>query len=183
MHLITAAVLTALLGRKPSVGRHGLPSFPGVLETAHALPGRLRLIAPSLVGRRKAAEQLEKTLGRLAGVRAVEVSSVSGSLIVAFAPDRLKPDLLFAAVIRLLGLERDIERAPPSAIGKGIHDAGQSLNHAVYQQTGGMIDLWTSVTLLLAVAGARQVLAGNPLGWPLLWWAYRSAFPGQGSGE
>ena len=80
-------------------------------------------------------------------------------------------------------LERDIERTPPSAIGKGIHDAGESLNHAVYQQTGGMIDLWTSVTLLLAVAGARQVLAGNPFGWPLLWWAYRSAFPGQRSGE
>ena len=58
----------------------------------------------------------------------------------------------------------------------GQRQAGESLNRD-HEQTGGMIDLWTSVTLLLVAAGVRQLAAGNQFGWPLLWWAYRSTFP------
>ncbi|MGD1036031.1 MAG: HMA2 domain-containing protein [Roseiarcus sp.] len=183
MHLITAAALTALLGRKRNVGHDGLPSFIGVMETAHVLPGRLRLRAPVLIGQRGAADQLQKSLARLDGVRAVEVSSVSGSLLVHFAPDRVKPDMLLGAAIRLLGLEREVQRPPPSHIGEGIRQAGESLNHAIHEQTGGMLDLGTSLTLLLAAAGVRQLAAGNQFGWPLLWWAYQSTFPPGRSGE
>ena len=153
MHLITAAVLTALLGRKQGVGHDRLPSFAGVMETAHVLPGRLRLRAPVLIGQRRAADQLQKSLARLDGIRAVEVNPVSGSLLIHFAPDRVKPDMLLGAAIRLLGLEREIQRPPPSHIGEGIRQAGDSLNRAIHEQTGGMIDLWTSVTLLLVAAG------------------------------
>jgi len=176
MHLVTAAVLTALLGRNRAAGHEGLPSFVGVMETAHVLPGRLRLRAPILIGQRGAADQLKKSLARLDGVRDVEVSSVSGSVLFRFAQDEVTPDLLLGAAVRLLGLEKDIERTPPSQIGQGIRHAGESLNHAIYQQTGGVIDLWTSLTLLLVVTGVRQLAAGNPFGWPLLWWAYRSTF-------
>ena len=183
MHLITAAVLSALIGRKRNVAHGGLPSFTGVMETAHVLPGRLRLRAPVLVGQRGAAAQLQKSLARLEGVRAVEVSSVSGSLLVHFAPDRVKPDMLLGAAIRLLGLERDVQRPPPSYIGEGIRHAGESLNHAIHEQTGGMLDLGTSLTLLLVAAGIRQLAAGNQFGWPLLWWAYRSTFSPGRSGE
>ena len=183
MHLITAAALTALLGRKRNVGHDGLPSFIGVMETAHVLPGRLRLYAPVLIGQRGAAAQLQKSLASLEGVRAVEVSSVSGSLLVHFAPDRVKPDMLLGAAIRLLGLERDVQRPPPSHIGEGIRHAGESLNHAIHEQTGGMLDLGTSLSLLLVAAGIRQLAAGNQFGWPLLWWAYRSTFPPGRSGE
>jgi hypothetical protein len=183
MHLITAAALTALLGRKRNAAHGGLPSFTGVMETAHVLPGRLRLRAPVLVGQSGAAAQLQKSLARLEGVRAVEVSSVSGSLLVHFAPDRVKPDMLLGAAIRLLGLERDVQRPPPSHIGEGIRHAGESLNHSIHEQTGGMLDLETSLALLLVAAGIRQLAAGNQFGWPLLWWAYRSTFPHGRSGE
>jgi hypothetical protein len=179
MHLITAALLTTLLGRKRRAGHSGFPSFAGVMEVTHLLPGRLRLRAPVLIGQRRAAEQLQKSLAGLDGIRAVEVNPVSGSLLFHFAPDRVKPDMLMGAAIRLLGLEKDIERPPPSYIGEGIRQAGQSLNHAIHEQTGGMIDLWTSVTLLLVVMGVRQLAAGNQFGWPLLWWAYRSKFPSE----
>jgi hypothetical protein len=183
MHLITAAVLSALIGRKRNVAHGGLPSFTGVMETAHVLPGRLRLYAPVLIGQRGAADQLQKSFARLEGVRAVEVSSVSGSLLVHFAPDRVKPDMLLGAAIRLLGLERDVQRPPPSHIGEGIRHAGESLNHAIQEQTGGMIDLETSLALLLVAAGIRQLAAGNQFGWPLLWWAYRSTISPGRSGE
>jgi hypothetical protein len=183
MHLITAALLTALLGRKQGDGRDGLPSFAGVMEIAHVLPGRLRLRAPVLIGQRRAAEQLRKSLAGLDGIRAVAVSPVSGSVLVQFAPDRVKPGMVLGAAIRLLGLEREVQRTPPSRIGEGIRQAGESLNHAIHEQTGGMIDLWTSVPLLLVVVGIRQLAAGNQFGWPLLWWAYRSMFPPERSRE
>ncbi len=50
MHLITAAVVSALLGRKRGVDHNRLPSFAGVMETTHVLPGRIRLRAPILIG-------------------------------------------------------------------------------------------------------------------------------------
>jgi hypothetical protein len=121
---------------------------------------------------------LQKRLAKLDGVRAAEVSPISGSVLVHFAPERIKPEMPMGAVIRLLGLEKDIQRPPRSRIGQGIRQTGESLNRAVYAQTGGMIDLWTSLSLLLVVLGIRQVLAGNrAAAWPLLWWAYLSLFP------
>jgi len=183
MHLITAALLTTLLGQKRGAGGAALPSFPNVMETLHALPGRLRLRAPVLIGKRAAAEQLQKSLSRLDGVQSAEANPISGSLLIHFAPERVKPDMLIGAAIRLLGLEKDVERAPPSYIGEGIRRAGESLNQAIYQQSGGAIDLWTSLTLLLVAAGVRQLAAGNQFGWPLLWWAYRSMFPPERSRE
>ena len=119
MHLITAAVMTALLGRKQQVGENRLPSFAGVMETTHVLPGRLRLRAPVLIGQHRAADQLQQSLARLDGIRTVEVNALSGSLLIHFSPDRVKPDMLLGATIRLLGLEKDILRPPRSVPRRG----------------------------------------------------------------
>ena len=178
MHLITAAVVSALLGRKRGVGRNGVPSFAGVMETTHVLPGRIRLRAPVLIGQHRAADQLKQSIAKLDGIRAVEVSPVSGSLLIQFAPNRVTPDMLLGATIRLLGLEKEIQRPPRSHVGEGIRQAGDSLNRAIHQQTGGIIDLWTSVALLLVAGGIRHLAAGNSqLGWQRLWWAYLAMFP------
>jgi hypothetical protein len=86
--------------------------------------------------------------------------------------------MLLGAAIRLLGLDSQIARPPRSRVGSGIRQAGDALNRAVHEKTGGMIDLWTSLALLLVALGVRQIAAGNrQLGWPLLWWAYVSIFP------
>ena len=89
----------------------------------------------------------------------------------------LKPELLLAAIIRLLGLERQIERPPRPWVGREVQQTGEALNRAVYERTGGMIDFYTAVPLLLVILGVRNIAAGKMLGWPLLWWAYRELFP------
>jgi len=179
MHLVTGLLLTALLGR----GKQGprLPSFPGVLETAHVLPGRLRLRVPGVVARPEAAGELRRQLVRLEAVEAVEVSTVTGSVLLRFRPDRVEPELLLAAVIRLLGLEARVDAAPQSRLGHEIRELGESLNRAVHEQSGGLLDLWTALPLLLVVLGVRNLISRNgQLGWPLLWWAYLALFlPGQ----
>lgn len=177
MHLIASFLLAGLLGSKRPGDARRVPSFPGVIETVHLLPGRARFRTPHLVGRRPEGEVLKRQLARLNGVVGVEVNSISGSICLRFDDDRLKPELLLAAIIRLLGLEREIERAPRSRIGREIQETGEALNRAMYERTGGMIDFHTAMPLLLVMLGVRNIVAGRMLGWPLLWWAYRALFP------
>ncbi len=141
------------------------------------MPGRVRFRAPRLVGRQHEGEELKRRLAHLNGVKEVEVSSISGSVCLRFAEDRLKPELLLAAIIRLLGLERQLERAPRSWVARELQETGDALNRALYERTGGVIDFYTAMPLLLAVLGVRNIVAGRVFGWPLLWWAYREVFP------
>jgi hypothetical protein len=177
MHLITGFIVASLLGRKKRGNLRRLPSFPGVIETVHLLPGRVRFRTPRLLGRQTEALELKKRLGGLSGVIDVEVNSVSGSICLRFADDQLKPELLLAAIIRLLGLERQIERPPRPWVGREVQQTGEALNRALYERTGGMIDFYTAMPLLLVILGVRNIAAGKMLGWPLLWWAYRELFP------
>jgi len=178
MHLVTGVLLTALLGRKGRRQRIRLPSFPGILETVHALPGRVRFRVPAIVGCREAADETQKRLGKLEGVESVDASSVSGTVLLTFDTQRVEPEILLAAVIRLLGLEEQIENAPRSRVGREIREIGAAVNRAVHEQTGGMIDLWTALPLVLVALGVRNVLVQNgQFGWPLLWWAYLALFP------
>ena len=183
MHILTGLLLTALLKRKPGGRNPHLPTFPGVIETVHALPGRIRFRTPYLVDRQGQAEDLQKRLARLDGVHEVAVSAVSGSVCVWFAADRVTPELLLGAIIRLLGLERHLQRLPRSVVGREIREGGEAVNRAIHAKTGGLLDLWTTVPLVLVGLGIRNVATGRPYGWPMLWWAYRSLFPPNGSPE
>ena len=177
MHLITGFVLAGLLGRKHRGRPSRLPKFPGVIETVHLLPGRVRFRTPNLVGRQTQAEELQKRLAQIHGLLSVSVNSISGSICLRFRPDRIKPEMLLAAIVRLLGLEQQIGQRPRSLVGREIRAAGDALNHAMFERTGGLIDLYTAMPLLLLAVGLRNIAAGRVVGWPLLWWAYRTLFP------
>jgi copper chaperone CopZ len=178
MHLITGFILATLFGRKKGGDTSRLPSFPGVIETVHALPGRARFRVPEIIGYGSDATTLEKHLARLDGVDAVRVSPVSGSILVEFDANRVEPEMVMGAIIRLLGLEEQIDRAPHSRVGQEIRQAGDALNRAVHEQTRGIIDLYTGLPLLLVVLAVRNIATQNgQMGWPLLWWAYLALFP------
>ena len=125
------------------------------METAHVLPGRLRLRAPVLIGQRRAADQLQQSLARVDGIRTVEVNALSGSLLIHFSPDRVKPDMLLGATIRLLGLEKDILRPPRSYLGEEIRQAGEALNRAIHRA-----ERWSDRPV--DIAGPAAGGAGDP---------------------
>jgi hypothetical protein len=60
-----------------------------------------------------------------------------------------------------------------------LQELGESLNHRVYDTTGGVVDLWSLVLVGIAILGAKKLLengwAGFPPGFTLLWWALNSA--------
>jgi hypothetical protein len=187
MHIITGLVLTALLGRRGGSPGRRPPSAPGVIETAHSIPGRLRLRIASLAGDGPTGGALAARLGGLEGVESVDFAPVCGSLVICYRPGVVEPDVLFGAVVRLAGLEDAVANPGSCRIRYELGEAGEAVNRAVFERTGGMLDLWTALPLLFVAIGVRKLLGGkgsNPqTGMMLLWWAYLSLFPPGGRGD
>jgi len=176
MHIITGLLLAALAGRKGKGRRRPLPGFTtGPVRTVHALPGRIRFRVPSLIQDRKGKELIEGRLSGLAGIDSVVVDQVSGSVLIYFTESEVRPELLFAAIVKLLGLDAEVENPPPPLVAKELKILGESLNRAVYEKTGGIINLWTALMVGLAAFGIRKVITDGARAWPagftLIWWA------------
>jgi hypothetical protein len=184
MHILTGMIIAALLRRRdksqtqamgsPAVSA-GPPFRSGPLRIEHTLAGRTRLRAPSLVGDEVGRERLESKLGGVEGIHRLEINSITGSVLVHHDAHGIRADLIFAAIARVLGLEDELENVPTPVVARELRDFAQSVNRAVYEKTGGLLDLWTLSALALAGVGIRKVLAEGrlslPTGFTLVWWA------------
>jgi hypothetical protein len=178
MHIITGMLLAGLAGLKKNKndkGSHRLPRFnTGPVQTVHSLPGRLRLRVPSLSEDEDARKTVAEHMPRIKGVDLVEISPVTGSVLVLYEQNELEPELLFAALVRLLGFDEELEGSPTPILTRELKTMGESLNRAVYEQTGGVIDLWSAILILLAGLGIRSMVRNPaqafPAGFALLWW-------------
>ena len=179
MHIISGIVLAALMGGKKNHKSNGSVKVPrfrmGPVRTAHAIPGRLRFQVPSLreddAGRSLVAEKLP----RIEGVESVGVSPLTGSVLIRYRQDDVDPGLLFAALVRLLDLDKEMEASCRPVLTRELRSAGESLNRAVFEKTGGLIDLWSAMMIVLAGIGIRKIVrhpaAAFPAGFTLLWWS------------
>ena len=180
MHLITGFLMASLFGRKKEPGRSPLLSLRHPIRTRHILPGRIRFEADVLKNDAKAEQFLVEQMSRVKGVSKVQISTITGSVLVQFEEKEIQPELLYTVLIRLLGLEKELERTPQPVVLKEIRLMGDSLNRAVLERTGGIIDLWTAIPIVLGLVGIRKIMAQRalafPAGFTLLWWAYHSLF-------
>lgn len=173
MHLVTGMLLAALVGRKqrPSL----VPMLrTGPVQTVHLLPGRVRFRVPSLVEARSEAANLRERLRGIEGVREVEVNPASGSVLICYRESLVRPELLFAATVRLLGLDKELEQTPRPLVTRKLRAVLDSLNRIVYDRTSGVLDFSSALLILLAAIGVRKMLqpgaAALPAGFTLLWW-------------
>jgi hypothetical protein len=184
LHLITGFILAGLLGKKKDQKRSPLLSITGPIRTSHVLPGRVRFHIFSLKNDENKIEIVKKQFPKIEGIKSVQINKVSGSVLILFDQDKLEPELLCAALIRLLDLEKELEKIPKPILSKEFREMGDSLNRAVFEKTGGIIDLWTAVPLLLIILGFRKILMDRTTMWPtgitMLWWAYNSLFRTKG---
>jgi copper chaperone CopZ len=182
VHIITGAIIAALLGNKSKtkVPRSAILNLQGPIYTSHLLPGRVRFHIPILKNNDHQIAKIKENLEKIKGIQSVEANRSTGSILLYFDEAQIKADLLAAALIRLLGLEKELEKTPQPVIPREIRQVGTSLNRAVYDKTGGFIDLWSAIPLLLIVLGGRKLLADRALSTPtamtLLWWGYNSLF-------
>ena len=176
MHMVIGFVLASLLKRKKK-GVQALSFIPGKFEISHAMPGRIRFRVP-LLGTRTPSqiETLKKELPKISEIDSVEVNLHSGSILVQYKIGEIEPYIVCGLLIRILGLEAELESRPESVIQKEIKIIGNAVNQAVYNSTSGTLDL-TSVFILLTISlGLYKIFLQNdrtlPGGINLLWWAY-----------
>jgi len=135
------------------------------LRVLSAIPGRIRLHAPSA---RRAPDVLLDVAQELAGRREivdVVVRSASASLIVRYDP-RTTDQTTVAAVLREVGVSAaPLERtapatAPQPSVLATLEDAGSGLNARVMRATDGQ-DLRALVPLGLGLLALRQAVRGR----------------------
>ncbi|AKL96394.1 hypothetical protein CACET_c29500 [Clostridium aceticum] len=152
-----------------------MPNFPGVIETKSFLKGRVRFYVPLIVGNPQNADIINTQMVKLKGIIAVETNTISGSVLINYNEEEIPPTIVFGVVIKLLGLEEELERIPQPILTKEINNIASALNHAIYDYSKGLVDLWSGVPMLLGILGIRQVLRSQatlPGGITLLWWSY-----------
>lgn len=173
MHILTGMLLAGLLGRKRGVSI--LPMLrTGPVQTAHSLPGRVRFRVPSLVDTPSQAGSLQDRLATLDGVARVDVTAASGSVLIEYREKVVRPELLFAATVRLLGLDKELERTPRPIVVRELRTVFDSLNRVVYDRTAGVLDFSSALLILMAAVGVGKIMgqgtAAMPGGFTLVWW-------------
>lgn len=175
MHIITGMIGAALLSGGTSQKKSPLLRLKGVIETRHLIPGRVRFYLPGLVYNKEWKSIIEKQIAGIKGIQSLQVEMVTGTVLIYYKDDVLEAELLFAALVRLLGLEKEIINRKP-LIAKEIRHIARALNHAIYEQSHGIIDLWTAIPIVLLGLGVHQMVTRKqnnfPGGFTLLWWAY-----------
>jgi hypothetical protein len=166
-------LIAGLVGRGKKVSL--LPMLrSGPVQTAHCMEGRVRFRIPSLSDQTGQAALLQNKLPTLQGVESVDVNTQTGSVLIHYQEEQVKPELLFAALVRLLGLEKELEKTAKPAIAKELQSLVDSLNRVVYDKTGGLLDFTSALMIVLAAFGAAKLFSKDkqalPPGFTLLWW-------------
>lgn len=183
MHMVLGFVLASLL-RKNSSLRKGLPSIRGKLETLHALPGRLRFNSQLLVGlQNKTHKKIGAEIKKIEGIERVDINAHTGSLLIVYSDHIIQPFVVHGIVVKVLGLENELEKSPSGWLTREMDLIGHSLNQQIYQSSSGLMDLRSSLMIsILMLALYRIVIQGDrtlPGGINLLWWTYVLAQKGR----
>ncbi len=184
MHIITGLLLSMLMkggkeSKKPPLLQTSWP-----IQTVHLLPGRVRFRIPLMMNKEEELKAASSQIAKINGVKWIESNKITGSVLINFDQSVIQADLLFTALIRLLGLENELQKAPASYLSTEIRTIFESLNHAVFSRTNGIIDLYTAIPILLATLGISQIIKNKanifPTGLTLIWWAYNSLVSNKG---
>ena len=160
MHIVTGLLLAGLFGK----AKHGRPGMglplnrTGPIRVAHALPGRIRFLVPSLKGAPEERLLRLSPLNTINGIKQVHTNPITWNVIVEYQQEQLEPVLIFGAVARLLGLEEEMEKMPAPAVTQELRMVEKSLNYAVLDKTRGAIDLRSAAALALLFAGSFKVI-------------------------
>jgi copper chaperone CopZ len=186
MHILTGLLIAGLLGKSKSRRRTLMPMLrTGPVQTAHWMPGRVRLRVPSLAENGAGAALLRAKLPTIQGVQSVKLDPATGSVLIVYREDQVRPELLFAAVVRVMGLDAELKRMPEPVVTRELREVLGSANRMVYDQTGGLIDLWSAGLILLTAVGIQRVwtqgMRAFPAGLTLVWWGLASLLGGRQS--
>lgn len=176
MHMVIGFILASLL-KKKGIKSNTLPSIFGKFEVAHAIPGRIRYFAPLLEDiDTSLPNRIENELSKIDGITSVRVNPMSGSLILTYDDAHIEDYVVHGIVLKLLGLEKELDYSPESTLFKDLKLFGRGLDHQIHKSSAGLLDFKTSLMMaLVSIALYRIVIMRErsiPSGFNLLWWSY-----------
>jgi copper chaperone CopZ len=183
MHMVIGFVLASLL-KKKGIKSNTLPSIFGKFDVVHAIPGRIRYFAPLLEDIDKSLlNRIENELSKIDGIKSVHVNPTSGSLILTYDETLIKDHIVHGIVLKLLGLEKELDYSPEAALLKELKLIGRGLDHQIHKSSVGLLDFKTSLMMaLVSIALYRIIILRErsiPSGFNLLWWSYVMAKSGK----
>ncbi|SHE90478.1 HMA2 domain-containing protein [Clostridium fallax] len=152
-----------------------LPNFRGTLEVKHYIEGRLRLKIPSLIENEEQGYGVLEQLNKIDEINTVEINFKIGTILIKYNEEKIKPILLIGIIIRLLGLENEIQKEIEPIVTKEVKNIKDSLNLAVYDKTKGILDMKNIIMISLIGLGIYRLKISPQLnisGITCLWWAY-----------
>jgi copper chaperone CopZ len=144
MHMIIGFVLASLL-KKKGIKSNTLPSIFGKFDVVHAIPGRIRYLAPLLEDiDNSLLNRIEGELSKIDGIKSVHVNPISGSLILTYDDALIKDYVVHGIVLKLLGLEKELDYSPESTLLKELKLIGRGLDHQIHKSSaiGFKIKFW-----------------------------------------
>lgn len=175
MHIFTLMLVSKLLSGKT---KRRFKGFKGVVEVKHAIPGRIRFAIPLLKNNQEGCDKLKKQLVKADVIKEISINALTGSLLMVYDKNRTDETTLTGVVVKLLGLEDQVEKSPLSNIGREINQVMKTMNTSIYEYSNGMVDLNNLVTVTFFTMGAYSLIRNPrmlPSGLSLLYWAYNNA--------
>ncbi|HET6488748.1 MAG TPA: hypothetical protein VFG28_03215 [Syntrophales bacterium] len=148
---------------------------------SHRTPTRLRVRVPSRKRDLAWFIQARDRLAEIAGVEAVDVNELSGSILIVHGQMDIGTLLAAAKKQGLFQITRP-EARKTATLRQDIANGFRTVNRRVSGATGGYADLWDVAVLGLAGAGVYQLLRGNiaaPMWYTAFWYAFGIYIRGQ----
>ncbi len=176
MHILTGMILSSILTRQKK--KNAFRGFRNIVEIRHTIPGRVRFYIPSLKNNTEAGRNLEQQLIKAEPVKQIRINPVAGTLLIIFNPNQIEITTLTGVIVKLLGLEKELEKKQPSLLGKEIFEIVKSANTSLYERSDGLLDLNSLITFSFLSLGVYSLLRSPkvlPAGLSLLYWAYNNS--------
>ncbi len=176
MHIITGLLLSKLFAGSNNPRK--FKGFRGIVEVKHALPGRLRFYIPALKMDVEKGKILQRQLLQAAAIKELKINPVLGTLLVRYDEGKIDVITLTGVLAKLLGLEKELEKTPKSLMGQEVGKLLKSANSSIYEQTDGLLDLNTAISLTFLSMGIWSIIRNPtilPAGISLLYWAYNNS--------
>lgn len=150
------------------------------------LKGRRRYRAAALIGNPELASLIEEKVSTLPEVQFIQVSAVTGSILVFahsegildrlenFFRFRLFPNAVEGIISAVCDAEQqEGKKKEETTYLKAVRDTGAFFSGIIRNESGRFFDLRTVAALLLTLRGLRKVvfMGQRPSGPQMLWWA------------
>ena len=152
-----------------------LPNFKDILEVKHSIKGRIRIQCKVLKGNQHGEQALLNTFSQIPGIIDISVNPCIGTVIIKYNEETIQPMLIIGIILKVLGLEDEAHNENKSLITRESANIVESLSHTIYEKTSGVLDLKSSVMLLLCVYAVYDIKTRpglRPAGLTCLWWLY-----------